>query len=227
MLQTVIRPSIDRRADRLAHVFDDVSGAARGAGGADDRKGDVLGRDARAERAARPRPSCSSTCFWISVWVASTCSTSRRADAVRQGPEGAVGRGVAVAADDGHAGLGPALLRADDVHDALPDVVDAVVFDAEVRGVRSSATSTWMRLSSFSMPRARPVSVGTLWSGTATVFSGARTPAAGQAQALESLRARHLVDEVAVDVEQARFRPAPRAPGGRPRSCRRGFSDRP
>ena len=73
--------------------------------------------------------------FWISVWVASTCSTSRGADAVRQRPEGAVGRGVAVAADDGHARLGPALLRADDVDDALADVADAVVLDAEVLGV--------------------------------------------------------------------------------------------
>ena len=41
------------------------------------------------------------------------------ADAERQRPEGAVGRGVAVAADDGHARLGQTLLRADDVDDAL------------------------------------------------------------------------------------------------------------
>jgi hypothetical protein len=43
----------------------------------------------------------------------------RRADAVRQRAERAVRRGVAVAADDGHAGQGKALLGADDVHDAL------------------------------------------------------------------------------------------------------------
>ena len=35
--------------------------------------------------------------------------------------------------------------------------------------------STWMRLSGFSIPLARSMSVGTLWSGTATVLPGART----------------------------------------------------
>ena len=42
-----------------------------------------------------------------------------RADAEGQGAEGAVGGGVAVAADDRHARLGEPLLGADDVHDAL------------------------------------------------------------------------------------------------------------
>jgi hypothetical protein len=46
-----------------------------------------------------------------------------RADAMRQRAEGAMRRGVAVAADDGHAGQGPALFGADDVHDALAHVV--------------------------------------------------------------------------------------------------------
>ena len=41
------------------------------------------------------------------------------ADTEREGPEGAVGRGVAVAADIGHPRLGQAQLRADDVDDAL------------------------------------------------------------------------------------------------------------
>ena len=44
------------------------------------------------------------------------------------------------------------------------------------------------------------------------------------AQALEGLWARHLVHEVAVDIEEARCRPAGRRRRGRPRSCRRGFS---
>jgi hypothetical protein len=43
-----------------------------------------------------------------------------RADAEGQRAEGAMRRGVAVAADDGHARQGEALLRPDDVHDALP-----------------------------------------------------------------------------------------------------------
>ena len=53
------------------------------------------------------------------------------ADAVRERAEGAVGRGVAVAADDRRAGQGEALLRPDDVDDALPHVELVVIFDAE------------------------------------------------------------------------------------------------
>ena len=52
-----------------------------------------------------------------------------------QRAESAVRRGVAVAADDGHAGQGKALLGADDVDDALADVVLGIIFDAEILGV--------------------------------------------------------------------------------------------
>ena len=44
--------------------------------------------------------------------------------------------------------------------------------------------------------------VGTLWSSVATVSSGRRTRAAGQAEAVEGLGGGDLVDEVEVDVEQ-------------------------
>ena len=45
------------------------------------------------------------------------------ADSERQRAERAVGAGVAVAADDGHARLGESLLGADDVDDSLPAVL--------------------------------------------------------------------------------------------------------
>ena len=54
------------------------------------------------------------------------------ADAVGERAEGAVRRGVAVAADDGHAGQGEALLRADDVDDALAVVELVEILDAEL-----------------------------------------------------------------------------------------------
>ena len=57
------------------------------------------------------------------------------ADAERDGAEGAVGGGVGVAADDRHAGLGQAELRADDVHDALVEVAERMQPDAELLGV--------------------------------------------------------------------------------------------
>ena len=62
-----------------------------------------------------------------------------------------------------------------------------------------SRVSTWMRDSSSSMGPARPV-VGTLWSATARVGVGAAHGAARRPQALECLRAGHLVDQVTVDI---------------------------
>ncbi len=76
MLQTVIRPSIDERADRRAGELDRVAGAAGGADRADDRQHDVLGRAA----ARQACPSTLTSMFFAlrasSVCVASTCSTS-------------------------------------------------------------------------------------------------------------------------------------------------------
>ncbi len=57
------------------------------------------------------------------------------ADAEGEGAERAVGAGVAVAADDGHAGLGGAELRTDDVHDAAPRIAHAEQLDAELGGI--------------------------------------------------------------------------------------------
>ena len=54
---------------------------------------------------------------------------------MRQRAERAVGRGVAVAADDGGAGQREALLGADDVDDALTNVELVEIFDAEFLGV--------------------------------------------------------------------------------------------
>ena len=66
----------------------------------------------------------------------------------------------------------------------------------------SASVSTCSADSGSSMPQLRSV-VGTLWSTTASVFSGARTLRPRDAQAFEGLRARHLVDEMAVDIEEA------------------------
>ena len=75
MLQTVIRPSIDSASIAEPAVFDDVAGAARRADLADDGEDDVLGGDAFGSA-----PSTLTRMFlaldWISVCVASTCSTS-------------------------------------------------------------------------------------------------------------------------------------------------------
>ena len=58
-----------------------------------------------------------------------------RADAEGECAEGAVGAGVAVAADDGGAGEREALLGADDMDDALAQVVHREILDAEFGAV--------------------------------------------------------------------------------------------
>ena len=98
----------------------------------------------------------------------------RRADALGEGAEGAVGGGVAVAANDGHAGQGEALLGADDMDDALAVVELIEIFDAEILGVLGERRDLNAPTSGFSMPLRRSV-VGTLWSTTASVLCGART----------------------------------------------------
>ncbi len=72
---------------------------------------------------------------WMSVWVASTCSTSEVPIPNAKRAKGTVGRGMRIAADDGHAGLGEALLRPDDVDDALADIVHAEIGHAKIAGV--------------------------------------------------------------------------------------------
>ena len=61
-----------------------------------------------------------------------------------------------------------------------------------------------MRLSSVIVAAlARSSVVGTLWSGTAMVFSGARTLRPVIRRPFKGLGAGHLVHEVAVDIQQA------------------------
>ena len=76
------------------------------------------------------------------------------ADAVGQRAEGAVRRGVAVAADDGRARQREALLGADDVDDALALVELVVILRCRNRLAFLASVSTWMRLSSSAMPLA-------------------------------------------------------------------------
>ena len=125
----------------------------------------------------------------------------RGADAVGERAEGAVRRRVAVAADDGGAGQSEALLGADDVDDALALVELVEIFDAEVLGV--------LRHDRDLLGRFR-IGIGQIAVGGRHVvvdhgqsFIRRVHLAAGRAQALEGLRARHLVHQMAVDIDQA------------------------
>ncbi len=121
-----------------------------------------------------------------------------RADAERERAEGAVGRRVRVAADDRHAGLRVAHLGTDHVHDALAGGAPGIERDAELVGVG---------LQRLHLLRADLVGHRAVGRRHVVVHRrdrevGAANGAIVHAQALERLRARHLVHEMQVDVEE-------------------------
>ena len=124
------------------------------------------------------------------------------ADAVRQRAEGAVGRGVAVATNDGGAWQGEALLGTDHVHDALADVAFVVVLDAEILGVPGHGLD--LNAALLVLDPVSAIGCGrdiVIDHGQRLVRRAHLT--AGQAQALEGLRAGHFVHQVTVDIEDA------------------------
>ncbi len=124
-----------------------------------------------------------------------------RADAVGESAEGAMGGGMAVAADDGGAGEREALLGADHMDDALAAVALVIVLDAEQPRVLGEGGDLQRRLGVVD-------AFGAVGGGHVVVDHGKRLLrcphlAPGHAQALEGLRARHLMHQVTVDIEQA------------------------
>jgi hypothetical protein len=127
----------------------------------------------------------------------------RCADAHRQCAERAVGGGVAVAADDRHAGLSETELRSDDVHDALLEVAHRVQPDAELVAVASQRLdlSAGYRIGDrlVDVDRRHVVVLG----GDGQV----RSPdaAACEPQPVERLRTGHFMNEVQVDIDHVGF----------------------
>ncbi len=124
----------------------------------------------------------------------------RGADAVGKRAEGAVRRGVAVAAHDRHAGQCEALLRPDDVDDALAVVELVVILDAEVPGVLGQRPDLQRRFDILDAAAAVGGRHVVVDHGQCLVRCA--HGAVGHAQALEGLRAGHLVNQVAVDIDQ-------------------------
>ena len=109
--------------------------------------------------------------------------------------------GVAVAADERHAGQREALLRADDVDDALALIELVEIFEPEQLGVLGEVGDLRFALRvGILLP---PVGGRHVVVDDAQRLVRRAHLAAGEAQSLESLRARHLVHEMAVDIDEA------------------------
>ncbi|EMA01347.1 Flp pilus assembly protein TadG [Haloferax denitrificans ATCC 35960] len=179
--------------DGLAGVLVDVADAAFGPEAADDFEDDVLGLDAGSEF-ARDLDFPHLLFLHRDRLGRQHVANLARPDTERERAERAVGRGVAVAADDSHAGLGESLLGPDDVDDALlarggVREVDARVADVLFEfghhlfgGVVAERPRLVRRGDDVVDRRVRPVRVGD--------FEVALL------QHAERLWARHLVDEV-------------------------------
>lgn len=180
--------------------------AASGADLADHRQHDVLGGHAERQRA-----------FHAYLHVLHLLGDQalrgehmldlRGADAMRQRAERAVRGGMRIAADHGHARQGGALLRADHMHDALARVVHLELEDAEVVAVLVQGLHLQAR--DCVGDRLQPaLTLGTrgrhVVVGRGDIGVDAPRLAPGQAQAFESLRRGHFVQDVAVDIDQRR-----------------------
>ena len=122
-----------------------------------------------------------------------------RANAVRQGTKGAVGRGVRVAADDCHARQGGALLGANHMNNALALVAHLELGDAEAIAVGIERVDLQTRNGVCN-------ALGAVGRGNVVITHGqvgGKAPhfATGCLQAIKSLRARDLMHQMAIDVE--------------------------
>ena len=139
---------------------------------------------------------------WISVWVASTCSTSEVPMPLASAPK----------APWVEVWLSPhTIVMPGSVKPCSGPMMwtmpwrwsSSLKYSMPKSAAFLASVATCTADSGFLMPCERSV-VGTLWSTTASVRCGERTLRPRGAQALERLRARHLVDEVAVDVDERR-----------------------
>src|SRR5215210_1642923 len=123
-----------------------------------------------------------------------------RPDAESERAERAVGGRVGVAADDHEPGLGEPRLGPDNVHDTLPDGAPLVELDAELLAVAPQGLHLFCRdlvFDGHAELRRRDVVVHRRQGQLGTAH-----PPPGEPEALESLGARHLVNQVQVNVDE-------------------------
>ncbi len=179
-----------------------MPGRAAGADLADDRQDDVFGLEARAQPArhldaqrvrAQPLPERLRRQDMLDL---------ARADPKGQRPKGAVGARVAVAADDRRARQRQAQLGTDHVHNPLLPALDVVERDAKLTAVGPHRLDL--------LPRQRVANVELVVGRHVVIDRGEGQvrpphPAARQPQPVKSLRARHFMNQVPVDVQERRL----------------------
>ena len=188
------------RADRLAGIFQRIAGAAGGADLADDGEDDVLRGDAGRQFAVDHRAHVLRFLLDQRLRRQHVLDLGG-ADAVGERAEGAMRRGMAVAAHDRGAGQREALLGPDDVDDALALVELVEILDAEILGVLRQRRDL---LGAFRIG----IGLAAVGGRHVVIDHGQRLVrrvhlAAGGAQAFEGLRRGHLVHQMAVDIDQA------------------------
>ena len=124
------------------------------------------------------------------------------ADAEGERSEGAVGRRVTVAAHHGHAGQDETLFGSDDVDNALADIVHAVKLDAELGAILFQGFDLDARL--LVIDAEVTVVCRDVVIGNGENRLGPAQFASVIAQTFEGLRARHLVHQVTVDIDDGR-----------------------
>ena len=183
-------------------VLQDGPGAAAGADLADDREDDVLGFEARRELADDLDPERLRPLALPEGLRREDVLDLAGADAEGERPEGPVGAGVRVAADDRGAGERQAELGSDDVDDALVSALHVIERHAELRAVLAERLDLPLRerVLDVELVLGRDVVV----EGGEGQVGPAHRPL-GEPEAVERLRAGHFVDQVTVDVQQRGF----------------------
>src|SRR5579871_1214134 len=191
-------------ADGGPGVFDDVAGGSVGADLADDVEDDVLGGDAEGKVAV----DGDAKGLWLGLREGlggHDVLNLSGADAEGQCPEGSVGAGVGVAADDGHAGLGGSELGADHVDDALRGVLHVEELDAELGAVLAQGVDLIGGDLVDDVKAVFGAGGGDVVIDRGDMTVGTTQLAASHTKTDEGLRRGDLVDEVKIDVEDRRF----------------------
>ena len=194
------QPRLDRHiAHDLARIFDGVPARARGPDPGDQRQHHVLGGDALSQLPVH-RDAHGLGPHLPQGLGRQNMGVFRLPDAEGDGPKRALGRGMAVRADDGQAGQGDALFRRHDMDDALfaagqAEMAQAAPFHVLVKGADHAGDGGACRVI-----RAAPQGGDVMVRDPEDLLGTARAQVAAL-QVGEGMEAA-LVDQVAVDIQK-------------------------